>query len=384
MTAHTDDAEGWGPATDWDAVADSFDEEPDHGLRDPAVRAAWAGRLAGWLPKAPAEVLDLGCGTGSLALLAAQAGHRVTALDSSPRMAALARAKLAGTGPGTAPRARVLTGDADRPPFAPRSFDAVLVRHLLWLMPDPEQTLRRWCALLRPGGRLILVEGFWNGAGLRAGRLAALLAPFTERVHTESLSADPRLWGGPVTDERYAAVAVPAPARRHREIVDVHLVLRRGEEVLLARRANTGYADGLWHAPSGHVEDGEDVLEAVLRESAEELGLRLRPEDVRVTTVMQHAAPSGAFRVGWFFEAEYGAGGEPVNAEPHKCAELGWHPLRELPPDLVAYCRAGLIAYREGHRFVVHRHAPGDPVAYDPGVPERLRVLPESRAPQGS
>lgn len=56
---------------DWDAAAGSFDEEPDHGLRDPAVRDAWARRMETWLPTAPSAVLDLGCGTGSLSLLVA-------------------------------------------------------------------------------------------------------------------------------------------------------------------------------------------------------------------------------------------------------------------------------------------------------------------------
>ncbi len=79
---------GWGAGTDWDAVAPGFDAGADHGLRDPAVRDAWAGRLTAWLPAAPADVLDLGCGTGSLALLAARAGHRVTASDRSAAMLA--------------------------------------------------------------------------------------------------------------------------------------------------------------------------------------------------------------------------------------------------------------------------------------------------------
>src|SRR5437763_5170049 len=92
----------------WDRAADSFDAEPDHGLRDAAVRAAWARLLADWLPAPPAAVLDVGCGTGSLALLAAEAGHRVTGVDLSARMVELARAKLA-----TAPvPATVLVGDA--------------------------------------------------------------------------------------------------------------------------------------------------------------------------------------------------------------------------------------------------------------------------------
>ncbi|SDI42773.1 class I SAM-dependent methyltransferase [Nonomuraea jiangxiensis] len=140
----------------WDAAADTFDEEADHGLRDPAVRAAWSARLAGWLPDGPLDVLDLGCGTGSLALLLAEQGHRVVGVDLAPRMVARARAKLAGTG------ASVLVGDAARPPVGDRRFDVLLARHLLWTVPAPGAALSRWTGLLRPGGRLVLVEGRWS------------------------------------------------------------------------------------------------------------------------------------------------------------------------------------------------------------------------------
>ena len=67
----------------WDEAADAFDAEPDHGLWDEAVREAWALRLRRWLPPPPGAVLDLGCGTGSLALLAVEAGHRVVGVDLS-------------------------------------------------------------------------------------------------------------------------------------------------------------------------------------------------------------------------------------------------------------------------------------------------------------
>ncbi|MFF3336003.1 class I SAM-dependent methyltransferase [Streptomyces sp. NPDC002888] len=189
---------------DWDAQAAAFDDEPDHGLRDPIVRAAWADRLHAWLPERPCDLLDLGCGTGSLSLLAAERGHRVTGVDLSPAMVDLARAKLAGRD------AVFLHGDAAAPPVGEQRFDVVLVRHVVWTLPDPGRVLRHWRELLRPGGRLVLVEGVWgtvSPAGIPAGRLTALLTPLAPHVRVESLTDDARLWGRAVDDERYAVVA---------------------------------------------------------------------------------------------------------------------------------------------------------------------------------
>ncbi|MFG3156592.1 class I SAM-dependent methyltransferase [Streptomyces sp. NPDC048219] len=206
----TSDSDTMTPAgIDWDSRAAAFDEEPDHGLRDPGVRRAWAARLRSWLPGRPADVLDLGCGTGSLSLLAAEQGHRVTGVDRSPAMVELARTKLAGRD------AAFLVGDAGAPPVGERSFDAVLVRHVLWTLPDPGRVLAHWRELLRPGGRLVLVEGVWGSVspvGIPAGRLTGLLAPLGGQVRVERLSDDPSLWGKEVDDERYAVVALPGPS----------------------------------------------------------------------------------------------------------------------------------------------------------------------------
>ncbi|MEU5086919.1 class I SAM-dependent methyltransferase [Streptomyces sp. NPDC021356] len=211
MSAHTTtdgDVAGRSPApaaVDWDAQAAVFDDEPDHGLRDPRVRAAWAERLREWLPERPAEILDLGCGTGSLALLAAEQGHRVTGVDSSPAMVDLARAKLAGRD------AAFLVGDAASPPVGERRFDTVLVRHVLWALPDPAGALRHWRELLRPAGRLVLIEGVWGTVtpvGIPTERLLTLLTPLARHTRVDHLSADALLWGKEVPDERYAVVAL--------------------------------------------------------------------------------------------------------------------------------------------------------------------------------
>ena len=202
----------------WDAQSHGFDDDVDHGLRDPAAREAWRARLSVWLPGFPGTVLDLGCGTGSLSLLALEAGHRVIGVDLAPTMVAAARQKCAGYD------ARFTVGDAAAPDVADGSVDAVLARHLLWTLPDPLGALARWVRLVRPGGRLVLIEGRWGPGGdgtpyaqdagtmpwrggVRAEELVAALDPLVERLEVHCLSGESALWGREVDDERYAVVA---------------------------------------------------------------------------------------------------------------------------------------------------------------------------------
>ena len=111
----------------WNNAAASFDKEPDHGLHDPQVLYAWTELLKSWLPSDKAAVLDVGCGTGSLSVILAGLGHAVSGIDISPSMIIQAEAK-ARTG-GHSIDFQVM--DASAPQFAPRSFDAIVCRHLL-------------------------------------------------------------------------------------------------------------------------------------------------------------------------------------------------------------------------------------------------------------
>ncbi len=199
----------------WEQQSGRYDEEVDHGLVDAGAREAWRSRMAQWLPGEPSDVLDLGCGTGSLARLALDAGHRVLGVDLSPGMAAQAQAKC--------PEGRFVVGDAGAPPVGAERFDVLMARHLLWTLPEPHQVLARWVSLVRPGGHLVLVEGRWwtaggtpyaRGAdempwqgGVRAEDLVAALDPLVERLEVVCLSGDDALWGRRVDDERYAVVA---------------------------------------------------------------------------------------------------------------------------------------------------------------------------------
>jgi ubiquinone/menaquinone biosynthesis C-methylase UbiE len=188
----------------WEGEATSFDDAPDHGLRAPETREAWRHLLLGHLPPAPADVIDLGCGTGTLSVLLAESGYRVQGLDVAENMVTAARHK-AEAGGVTVTFQR---GDAADPPYEAASCDVVLSRHVLWAMPDPSAALRRWIALVRPGGRLLLVEGHWStGAGLRAVECELLLRQAGRRATVHVLD-DPVYWGRTIDDERYVVVSL--------------------------------------------------------------------------------------------------------------------------------------------------------------------------------
>jgi len=187
----------------WDALAATFDDEPDHGLGDDVTREAWRELLMAHLPAAPADVIDLGCGTGTLSVLLAHEGYRVRGLDFAESMLATAVAKAARAGLDI----EFGRGDAARPPYEAGSCDVVLSRHVLWALPDPSAALGEWVRLLRPGGRLVLVEGLWStGSGISAAACEALLREHRSTVEVDVLS-DPVYWGGAISDERYLAVS---------------------------------------------------------------------------------------------------------------------------------------------------------------------------------
>lgn len=128
---------------------------------------------------------------------------------------------------------------------------------------------------------------------------------------------------------------------RHRTIIDVHLILTQAGRVLLAQRQGTGYADGQWHMPSGHLEDGEAARDGLAREVKEEIGIVVQPADMRLVHTLHRGHPTEEPRLGLFFTASLWQG-EVTNCEPHKCGALEWFPLDDLPADMVPYPRAGL------------------------------------------
>ena len=199
----------------WDEFAAEYDTYPDHGLLDSDMRSAWKDLLRMWLPTTASTVADIACGTGTLSVLAAELGHRVHAIDLSGEMVARARAKAAPFGAAV----QVSQGDAGAPPLAPASVDVVLARHILWTLPDPHGALARWADLLRPGGRMVLVEGMWGlepaedrpelpwGSGVASAELVEVVRWLGGGEPAVVPLSDAVFWGKETDEERYLVMA---------------------------------------------------------------------------------------------------------------------------------------------------------------------------------
>jgi 8-oxo-dGTP diphosphatase len=144
------------------------------------------------------------------------------------------------------------------------------------------------------------------------------------------------------------------PAERYASIVDVHVILRRRGQILLLRRGGDVYASGQLCLPSGHLEHGESVIDAAVRETREETGITLDPAALcHVLSIHQRNPGTSHARIGFAFRPRTWDG-EPTNAEPHKHSELIWADPARLPPDTVGYVAAVIAAVEQGLTFTLN------------------------------
>lgn len=146
----------------WTGRAPAYDDYQQSPDRLDADRRAWSQVWARALPTAPADVLDVGTGSGQVAVLLAGLGHRVTGIDLADGM--LDRAREHAARQDNPPVIR--RGDAVAPDFPPGSFDAVTSRYLMWTLRRPETAVANWLRLLRPGGTIAVVDSTWFPDGL--------------------------------------------------------------------------------------------------------------------------------------------------------------------------------------------------------------------------
>ncbi|MHB8576889.1 MAG: class I SAM-dependent methyltransferase [Dehalococcoidia bacterium] len=146
----------------WAEQSATFDLQS---LHTPATDAEWqawdhiAALLSG--DRGNLDVLDVGAGTGFLALLFAERGHHVTGSDLAGEMVDRAREKARQRGLECAFRVE----DAEALTLPDAAFDLVVSRHLLWTLPHPEQALAEWIRVARPGGRIAVLDGQWEVPG---------------------------------------------------------------------------------------------------------------------------------------------------------------------------------------------------------------------------
>jgi len=130
---------------------------------------------------------------------------------------------------------------------------------------------------------------------------------------------------------------------RFKIIPSVYLVLIKDNKILLSRRYNTGYFDNNYSFPAGHLDGGETLKQAMVREAKEEIGVVLDPTDLELIHIMNRRIPDNE-RVDFFFTARKWQG-EPKIMEPEKCDDLSWFELSNLPSNIIPYIKQAIDSF---------------------------------------
>lgn len=121
---------------------------------------------------------------------------------------------------------------------------------------------------------------------------------------------------------------------RNKAVPASYLILEKGKEVLLLRRYNTGYQDGNYSLPAGHVDAGELPTETAIREAKEEIGISVDPKNIVLVHVLyRESNDKTGDRIDFFYKTTHWTN-EIRNLEPNKCDELAWYPLDNLPVNM--------------------------------------------------
>ena len=136
---------------------------------------------------------------------------------------------------------------------------------------------------------------------------------------------------------------------RFKTITDVHVFLKNdSDDILMLRRANTGYEDGNYSVIAGHINGNEEVIEAAIREAKEEAGIEIRYMDIKVVGVMHRKQNDE--RISFFLSASRWYG-DIVNMEPEWCDDLSWFPICDLPVNTIPYVRRAIRNWVNGLFF---------------------------------
>ena len=131
--------------------------------------------------------------------------------------------------------------------------------------------------------------------------------------------------------------------------IAAYATLIKNNKVLLLRRHNTGYKDGLYSMIAGHVEGGETIADATIREAQEEAGIKIARGDLGIAHTMHRMCPDVEYID--FFLTPVKWHGEPQVMENDKCDDLSWHPTNSLPENTIPYVRQAIEHIENGVTF---------------------------------
>lgn len=130
--------------------------------------------------------------------------------------------------------------------------------------------------------------------------------------------------------------------------VAVHLILKKGDEVLLLRRYNTGYEDGNYSVVAGHVDGNETIISSMKREAKEEACIDIDEKDLKIIQVMHRRAEDES--IDYFLYCDKYIGDIAIG-EPNKCDELNFYKINKLPENTIPYIKQAIENYENGIEF---------------------------------
>lgn len=136
-------------------------------------------------------------------------------------------------------------------------------------------------------------------------------------------------------------------------IAAVMVLLKSENKVLLQKRSNTGYMDDYWDfSATGHVEFGESMKVAGVRETLEEIGVVISEENMNIITMMHKYTKDSKLTYfnGFFIVDKFE--GLPKIMEPHKCSDLRWFDLDELPEMIIPDRKLALDSLSSNEKYI--------------------------------
>ena len=140
---------------------------------------------------------------------------------------------------------------------------------------------------------------------------------------------------------------------RFKVYASVHILFIKEGEILLLRRKNIT-SDGLYSVIAGHLDGGETATQASIREAKEEIGVDVKPEDVKITTVCHSYSRHNEREFVQFYAVCNNWSGQIINNEPDKCNEVKFFPINKLPENIVPYVKEGIEKTLAGVCYYEH------------------------------